>query len=373
MKFIIIPLRNLKRRSLRTTFTVIGISIAVSSVILLISMSRGIEKAWTNSLAERNVHILGLGGETMDVLTSTLDENLENDIKKIPGVKNVSGELVNLTRLKNGSHIIQRGWPKNSFLWNTVILKEGEIPKPEDSDKILIGQTICKSLNIKTGDSLEMLNKIFVVSGVTIPLGTMNNSAVILQLETLQKLITKKGKVTEFHIQLFNPDDVQEVKRIQNELNKKIPAILFLQTKEVAEKNDILIIFRNMTWTTSLISLMVALFFILNTLLMSVSERTKEIGILSALGWSRNRIVLMIVMEGLIITFFASIIGYIIGVVSLNWLVRLPRLTGFFEAEISKFMFLEILITTLLLGVIGSLYPAIKAARLKPVDALNQE
>ncbi len=373
MKFISIPIRNLRRRSLRTSFTIIGISIAVSSVILLISMSRGIEKAWTNSLIERNVHILGLGVESMDILTSTLDEDLENDIKKVSGVKKVSGELVNLTRLKSGSHVIQRGWPKNSFLWNTVHLKEGEIPKPGDSDKILIGQTIYEKLNIKTGDSLTMLNKTFVVSGVTVPLGTMNNSAVILQLETLQKLIAKKGKVTQFHIQLFKPNDIKDVQRIQKELNKTIPKILFLQTKEVAEKNDILSIFKNMTWTTSLISLLVALFFILNTLLMSVSERTKEIGILNALGWPTNRIILMILMEGLIIAFIASIIGYFLGVISLKWLVQLPRLNGFFEPEVSKFMFLEILITTLLLGIIGSLYPALKAARLNPVDALKQE
>jgi len=373
MKFISIPIRNLKRRSLRTSFTIIGISIAVSSVILLISMSRGIEKAWTNSLTERNVHILGLGEESMDILTSTLDENLENDIKNIHGVKNVSGELVNLTRLNSGSHIIQRGWPKNSFLWKTVHLKEGEILKPEDSSKILIGQTICERMNINIGDSLKMLNKTFVVSGITIPLGTMNNSAVILQLETLQELIDKKGKVTEFYIQLFKPDDIKDVQRIQNELNKTIPKILFLQTKEVAEKNDILSIFKNMTWTTSLISLIVALFFILNTLLMSVSERTKEIGILNALGWSSNRIILMILMEGIIIAVIASIIGYFLGVISLKWLVQLPRLDGFFEPEVSKYMFIEVLTATLLLGIIGSLYPALKAARLNPVDALKQE
>jgi len=373
MKFINIPIRNLRRRSLRTTFTIIGISIAVSSVILLISMSRGIEKAWTNSLAERNVHILGLGAETMDILTTTLDEKLENDIKNVPGVKNVSGELVNLTLLKKGSHIIQRGWPKNSFLWNTVTLKDGKIPKPEDIDKILIGQTICNQMNVKTGDTLKMLNKDFVVSGITVPMGTMNNSAVILQLESLQKLIAKKGKVTQFHIQLLKPDDIEEVKRIKSELNKKMPKILFLQTKEVAEKNDILNIFRNMTWTTSLISLLVALFFILNTLLMSVSERTKEIGILNALGWSSKRIIMMILMEGVIISVIASILGYFLGIISLKWLVQLPRLNGFFEPEVSRFMFIEILIATLLLGIIGSLYPALKAARLNPVDALKQE
>ena len=373
MKFINVPFRNLKRRPLRTLFTIIGISIAVSSVILLISMSRGIEKAWVNSLTERNVHMLGLGSETIEILTSTLDEDLKKEIKTVQGVKNVSGELVNLLRLKQGIHLIQRGWPKNSFLWNTVQLKEGNLLKPEDSDKVLIGQTVSRKLNVKTGDSIIMLNKIFIVDGILAPAGTMNNSVVIFHLKTLQKLINKNKKVTEFHIQLNQPDDLTKVEEIQSELNKTFPKIIFIQTKEVGEKNDILIIFKNITWTTSLISLIVALFFILNTLLMSVSERTKEIGILNALGWSRNKIIIMIITEGIIIVSIATVLGYILGVISLKWLVRLPRLNGFFEPEVSDYMFFEILLVTLFLGIIGSLYPALKAVSLNPVDALNQE
>lgn len=373
MKFLNIPIRNLKRRRLRTIFTIIGISIAVSSVVLLISMSRGVEKAWVNSLTDRNVHILGLGSETIEILTSTLDENLKTEINKVSGIRNVSGELVNLVRLNSGFHAIQRGWPKNSFLWNTVQLTEGELPKSDDLNKILIGRTVSDKLNIKTGDSIEILNKIFVVSGISAPEGTMNNSAVIFHLKTLQKLIDKIGKVTEFHIQVDHPDDIAFVKDIQLKLNKAFPKILFMQTKDVAEKNDILIIFKNMTWATSLISLIVALFFILNTLLMSVSERTKEIGILNALGWSQKRIILMVLLEGMILVSIATVIGYFLGVISLKWLVKLPRLDGFFEAEVSKYMFIEIFSTTLLLGIIGSLYPALKAARLNPVDALNQE
>ncbi len=373
MKFLNIPLRNLKRRPLRTAFTIIGISIAVSSVILLISMSRGIEKAWVNSLTERNVHMLGLGNETIEILTSTLDENLKTKIKSVQGVKNVSGELINLLRLKQGIHLIQRGWPKNSFLWSTVNLKEGDLLKPGDSNKVLIGQTVSRKLNVKTGDSITMLNKIFIVNGILAPAGTMNNSVVIFHLETLQKLINKKNKVTEFHIQLNQPDDLKKVNEIQSELNKSLQNIVFMQTKEVGEKNDVLIIFKNITWTTSLISLIVALFFILNTLLMSVSERTKEIGILNALGWSRNKIIIMIITEGIIISIIASIFGYILGVISLKWLVQLPRLDGFFEPEVSDYMFLEILLVTLFLGIVGSLYPALKAVRLNPVDALNQE
>jgi putative ABC transport system permease protein len=373
MKFLNIPFRNLKRRRLRTLFTIIGISIAISSAVLLISMSRGIEKAWVNSLTERNVHILGLGSETIEILTSTLDENLKTELKNVPGIRNVSGELVNLVGLKNGFHAIQRGWAKNSFLWNTIQLTEGELPGPGDLNKILIGPTVSKKMNIKTGDSIQILKKTFVVSGISIPAGTMNNSAMIFHLKTLQKLIDKSGKVTEFHIQVNHPENIELVKEIQLKLNKAFPKILFMQTKEVAEKNDILIIFKNITWAISLISLIVALFFILNTLLMSVSERTKEIGILNALGWSQNRIILMIILEGVILVSIATVIGYFLGVISLKWLVKLPRLDGIFEPEVSKFMFIEIFLITLLLGIIGSLYPALKAARLNPVDALNQE
>ncbi len=373
MRFLSIPIRNLRRRFLRTLFTIIGISIAVSSVILLISMSRGIEQAWINSLNERDAHILGMGSETIEILTSTLDENIKTDIQKTQGVKDVSGELVNLVRLKDGFHVIQRGWPKNSFLWKTIHLDKGTIPKLNDTNHIVIGQSVSRKLNLKVGDSIKMLDHKFIVSGINIPQGTMNNNAVIFHLKTLQELIGKKNKVTEFQIRVDKPDDLNHVKDIQAILNKKISKMVFMQTKEVAEKNDILIIFKNMTWVTSLISLVVAFFFITNTLLMSVTERTKEIGILNALGWNRNRIILMIILEGIIMVSIATVIGYITGVFALKWIVQLPRLNGFFEPEIPKYMFLEISVTTLFLGIAGSLYPAIKAIKLNPIDALKHE
>jgi len=366
-------LRNLKRRLLRTILTSFGITIAISSFIVLVSMSRGVEKAWVNSLLERGVHMLALSREAVEMLTAAIDENLAMDIKNIDGVNDVSGELVNLVKLENDFHALLRGWPKDSFLWDTVQLKAGDIPGPMESHKILIGETISEISDIKVGDTLKIRNEFFIVSGINVPAGTMNNSAIIFHLDTLQKLMEKERKVNEFHLKLDHPDNQEEVQRVQERLNQSLPNLAFIMTKEIAEKNDILKIFRNVTWATSLVAMFMALFFILNTLLMSVSERTKEIGILNALGWHQNRILLMIVIEGIIMASIGAILGSILGMFSLFWLLELPKLRGFFEPGVSVMMYLEVFLITLFLGIFGSFYPAFRAIRLNPVDSLKYE
>jgi len=373
MQFLSIPFRNIRRRPLRSTLTALGICIAVSSFIVLVCLSRGLENAWIKSLDERGIHMLALSKEAVEMLTATIDESLADKIRNVKGVSDVSGELVNLVKLQEDISILIRGWPQNSFLWKTLNLIDGNLPKRDEPNGIILGQKLSEVTEVKVGQEIHILNEEFYVTGISKPSGVMNDNAAIFHLDTLQKLLDRKGRVTEFDLRLEHPNDPNTVKEIQSRLSKYFSNLSFIETHEIAENNDILKMFHAMTWATSAVAVGIALLIVLNTLLMSVTERRREIGILSAVGWQPQRIISMIVIEGLLLCVIGSITGFILGVLSLDWLIQLPKLRGLFEPEISLRLLCEVSLATLILGFIGSMYPSLRAVKQTPVEALRYE
>ena len=372
MLFVSLPLRNLSRRPIRSLLTALGVSAAVATLIALIGVSRGVETAWTHSMTERGVHMLGMRKDAVEILTGALDQAIVEEIAQVPGIKAVSGELADLLRLE-GSIIGVTGWPSGSFLWETLRLKEGRAPSVRETQAAVIGQRLAERFGLKVGDGLPLLNTTLTLVGITQQAGTLNENVIILPLPTLQALLNKQRQVTVVNLRLHAAEEPEKVARVQALLAERFPDVLFLETKDLTDANQMLKLLRRMSWSVSLIALMMGLFFILNTLLMSVTERTREMGILAALGWHRRRIWAMVMMEGLLLSAAGSILGLAAGVLGLNRLKSMESLEGFIEPALTLPFFLEVFFAAALLGVLGSLYPAWRTSRLNTVQALKYE
>jgi putative ABC transport system permease protein len=196
---------------------------------------------------------------------------------------------------------------------------------------------------------------------------------VILPLPSLQRLSERPGKITVLLLRLDHPEDPEAVKAVRARLNAKFPDLIFVETRFAADNNDVVRLLRAMAWGVSIIALVMGLFVILNTLLISVTERTREFGVLSAVGWGAERILATIVLEGLVLTMAGSAAGMVLGSGGLMWLARATALRGFVEPHLDIGLAAEVCIVTVLLGVVGSAYPAWRAVRLNPVEALKYE
>ena len=141
----------------------------------------------------------------------------------------------------------------------------------------------------------------------------------------------------------------------------------------MAENNSILKLLRAMVWGVSVIALIMALVIILNTLLMSVTERTREIGIFLAIGWSGGRILSMFILEGLLLSCSGGLIGTGAGIFGLQILAEHPRLQGFIEVGIALTLLFQVFSSAVLIGLLGSLLPAWRAMKLNTIEALRYE
>jgi putative ABC transport system permease protein len=128
---------------------------------------------------------------------------------------------------------------------------------------------------------------------------------------------------------------------------------------------------RAMSWSTSLLAIIVGVLGVMNTMLMTVFERTHEIGILLAVGWRRRRIVYMVLCESALLGFLGGVVGVGLGVLGLLTLGALPGIRGFLEPDISPKLMLISIAIAVVVGVISGLYPAWRSSRLSPSIALQ--
>jgi len=128
-----------------------------------------------------------------------------------------------------------------------------------------------------------------------------------------------------------------------------------------------------MAWVTSVIAVIIGAISTLNTMIMSVLERIREIGILRAVGWRKMRVVRMILGEAVVLTAIGAVIGTITAIILTRVLSTFPAVSGFIEGKIGPTAIGKGLLMALAVGLIGGLYPAYRASQLLPTEALRHE
>ena len=144
---------------------------------------------------------------------------------------------------------------------------------------------------------------------------------------------------------------------------------------ERASNNQLVVLAHAVAWGTSAIALLVAALGIANTMAMSVFERTREIGVLRALGWRRRRVMLLILMEAAGLGLVGGLVGLLVGWGGLQVLAAIPQTAGIVSGAsgIAWGTMVEALGISILVGVVAGIAPAYSGARLSPVEAMRHE
>jgi len=365
--------KNLRRRRLRTLLTLGGISMAVGAFVGLVGFSRSFEQQWLQIYSSSRTDIAVIHGT---FLNTSLDESATDKVKALPLVAQAAPAIFDEMDLTSDENALVYGWLADGYELDSLQILSGRRFR-DGQPEVMLGDVLAQELKKKPGDTLEIQGAPFTVTGVYHGASALEAAAVIMPLDELQRLSSVEGKVSTIDVRL-RPAPRGEawdhyVKRAQAEIEAALPGLRAVPAAERASDNQFVKLAQASAWGTSTLALLIGILGIANTMVMSVFERTQEIGTLRSMGWKRWQVLMLIELESAILGLGGGVFGLLLGWIALRVLASLPQTATFVSASIEWPLLAQAMAIALIAGVIAGAVPAWHAGKLSPVDALRHD
>ncbi len=389
-----ISLSQLRTRKMRAYLTILGIIIGIAAIVSLITISQGLENAIVDQFQKRGVNDIrvipkGLRGAPTSAI-SILTTKDKDVVENVVGVDYVIGILFTQANLEfsnekkfSGVTLYPADIVDKAFADQDLKLKEGRPFKKGEKDAVIIGSKAAKDLfkkEIKLRNSLVINDHKFKVVGIFDETGLPNiDQAIYIPLDTGRTLFDKPKEITVMAVHVKKGVDIEKVaKDIKSKLklsrdNENFD--VFTPQEILNQLKTILGIVQIVLGGIAGISLVVGGVGIMNAMYTSVMERTREIGIMKAVGAKNSDVLTMFLIESGLMGFLGGLVGVILGTVVGFSFGKIASQLGFglLLIRIEWNLLVFALLFAFFVGVISGTLPAFRAAKLKPVDALRYE
>lgn len=397
--YIKMSFRNIIRRKRRTALTVIGIFIGITAVVSLVSLGQGLEASIEQefeSIGGNKLFINPGGDQTQGQLpgSASLGEQDLIVIRSTRGIAEAEGAVFMNTGVEYGDEsgflpIIGMPNENMDLVMNSWAMEigEGRMIRETDTSNVVIGSQVANQVFT---EKPEIRSNIYIngekhrVVGILEPTGDPSiDTALILPIDHTRELLDRP---TGFDWLFAQVDDGFETSEVKEDVERNLRNRRNVEEGEedftVSTSEDLLESFNSILSVVSgvvvgiaSISLFVGAVGIMNTMYTSVTQRTREIGVMKAIGAQRRQIMFVFLLESAVIGFIGGLTGVLVGV-SLSWLGAVG-ITQFAQLTIRPYLGLELLggalLFSVILGILSGVLPARRAAELEPAEALRYE
>jgi putative ABC transport system permease protein len=378
-----ISFNNLRRRRLKMVFLVTGLLIGIATIVTLMSitesMTRDIEERLDRfganiimvpdsknlALSYGGINVGGVNYQINEIEASRL-----GDIRTIKNNKNigtVAPKILGPVTVGENTVLLMGVDFEAEYNIKTWWRFAGEYPQtPQD---LLLGSEAARVLGLDSGDSLELGAREFRVTGVLQPTGAADDNAIIGDLQTVQAVLGKPGKVSMVEIAAFCGGC--PISEMVLQIAEKFPdtKVTALQ-QAVMSKMQSIEMFKSFSYGIAGLVIFVGSLLVFVTMMGSVNERTREIGIFRAIGFRRGHVMQIILLEALVVGLIGGLLGFFIGNAAAWAAIPLVMEGGTFAGINAQLGGMSLLLAVAL-SLLASLYPAHKASRLDPSQALR--
>ena len=374
---------GLKRRKGRFGFMLAALVLGIGTVVALVSLSRAMRAEVSDELDRFGANIvvtpktravdLAYGAVAIGALTVDARELRTEDaarIRTIPNKRNISAVAPKLI----GTATIDA----HPLLLIGVIFRQERGIKswweidgtlPSGKDEALLGAEAARTLGKGAGDVVEVGGRSMRVTGIISATGAIDDQAVLADLDFVQQTLGKPGAVSVIEVSaLCRGCPIED---IVNQIATVLPHARVAPIRQaVAARERAVAQFTRFAYGVSGIVLLVGALVVLTTMMAAVTERTREIGVLRAIGFRQRKIALVLMMESLVVTASGGLAGWLLGMLTARFAgPALGQLSGPVVVDL-RLAPLAVGLATII-GLSGTLYPALRAARLDPAESLR--
>lgn len=380
MRALTLVSKNLSRRKGRSILSSIGLILAIAVIISTFTISAAmqiqvgdeIDRYGPNIIVTPNTQSISVPYGNVITGDVTISEDAIDKIQTIPNKENInvlSPKLYNQVPYENSSILVVGVFPANELKlkrwWNIT----GSLPQ-NDSNEILVGSAIYNSLSLQVGSAFRIENSLFTIAGFLEQTGSVDDYSVFMPLQIAQSLFELDGKLSEIDVgALCNTCPVE---LLAQQIMEAVPDVKAVPIKQAVEtRMQAVQQTANFSLLLASIILVVGVAGIMNTMLASVHERIKEIGVFFSVGADNSHLYKMFLSESSLLGLIGGLIGTTVGLVASMLLGPLVINVAINPVNIPLYPIPLAIGLSVIACVSASLYPTWRASKIDPVKALK--
>lgn len=372
MTLLSLILSNLWSKKGRSLGIAAAVAVAVMTVVTLTVVSQGLESSAADILKIGKADFTVAQNGASGLLYSSLTTTELGEVRSTPGVKSAIGVLLETQKIDAANPLfVEIGIAPGDLAPFGVTVLRGHAYAPEAAHQCMLGWQIAQNLGLHVGSRFDANGTWNTVVGIFSTGVSFGDLAGMFPLPALQAYNRVPGALTLFFVKTLPGVSIPAV---EARITTDHPQLTTVRSASQFGRVDRTLVYLQAAVTGSTaLAILIGAIVVGNTMLLSLFERTREFGLMRAIGWSRLRIVSLVVGEGIVLALLGSALGVALSFLVTTGLEGLPQLAGILQVSFTASALLRGLYTGLGMSVIGAGYPAIRAARLIPLRALSHE